>query len=418
LWNVPKWLHKLPGRQIMTNPDHGRGFRPDPQYYADPYPALRQLREDDPVHRSAMGPWLLTAYSDCQEVLRDPGFLRDKTHSRQDSPFEEPRDFFERMRRTWMVYRDPPYHTRLRQLFIASFTPRMVQGLGRHIEDLVTALLDRGAEAGSMEVVSDLAFPLPVAVIAELLGVPASDRQLFRAWSRDLALGFELGAPDHEAERANRAAMAFHEYVADLIAERRRVPREDLLSALLAAERAGEPIGAEAMVSNCVLLLFAGHETASNFLSNGLLALLDHPDQMERLRYNAGLMKTAIEELLRFEPPLQIAVRFPSESVRIRGREIPRGEAVAPLLGAANRDPAAFEDPECLDLFRPRTNPVLTFGAGIHYCLGAPLARFEGQIVFSQLLARFPALRLADGFRREYRETMTFRALRTLPVLL
>jgi cytochrome P450 len=365
-----------------------------------------------------MGPWLLTAYADCQEVLRDPHFFRDKTHSGKDSPFEEPRDFFERMRRTWMVYRDPPYHTRLRQLFITAFTPRMVQNLGRHIEDLVTALLDRGADTGSMEVVSDLSFPLPVGVIAELLGVPASDRELFRGWSRDLALGFELGAPEHEAERANRSAMAFHAYVAELIAERRRLPREDLLSALLQAESAGEPIGPEAMVSNCVLLLFAAHETTSNFLSNGLLALLDHPDQMDRLRRDTGSMKNAIEELLRFEPPLQIAVRFPSENVRIRECEIQRGEAVATLLGAANHDPAAFDDPDCLDLFRPRTSSVLTFGAGIHYCLGAPLARLEGQILFSQLLARFPSIRLAEGFSREYRETMTFRALRALPVQL
>jgi len=295
----------------------------------------------------------------------------------------------------------------------------VIETMRPHIQQIVDDLLDRVQGASSMDVIADLAYPLPVTVISEMLGVPASDRDIFKQWSSDIARSLDaaiLPAGSDVIPRGQEARAALGGYFRSLIAARRKDLRDDLLSGLIEAEEHGDKLSEVELLSTCVLLLIAGHETTVNLIGNGVLALLQHPDQMRVLRETSGLIHTGVEELLRYDAPVQRTGRVVMEDVEIGGKAIPEGAIVVAVLGAANRDPAHFPDPERLDVTR-RENRHIAFGFGIHFCLGAPLARVEGQIAIGTLLRRLPRMELASA-APEWRESSTLRGLKSLPVRL
>ena len=388
-----------------------------PEFHANPYPFYRRLREADPVHLSTFGTWILTRYDDAVMVLRDPRFGRetmgDLLEARVGGTEERP------AYTKSMLFRDPPDHTRLRSLVNRAFTPRVIETMRPHIQQIVDDLLDRVQGASSMDVITDLAYPLPVTVISEMLGVPAADRDIFKQWSADIARSLDaaiLPAGSDVIPRGQEARAALGGYFRSLIAERRKDLRDDLLSGLIEAEEHGDKLSEAELLSTCVLLLIAGHETTVNLIGNGMLALLQHPDQMRALREDPGLIQTGVEELLRYDAPVQRTGRVVAADVEIGGKAISRGSIVVAVLGAANRDPAHFPDPERLDVTR-RENRHIAFGFGIHFCLGAPLARVEGQIAIGTLLRRLPRMELASA-APEWRESSILRGLTTLPVRL
>ena len=387
-----------------------------PAFHADPYPAYRRLRETDPVWLSPLGLWILTGYDDCVTSLRDPRFGRDGFEAILSAQYGEESESG-RLPRS-MLFRDPPDHTRLRSLVNRAFTPRVIEGMRDQIQGVVHRLLDRVQGRGQMDVIADLAYPLPVTVICDMLGVPVADHEQIRAWSSDTIRSLDaIGIPSDpcivERGRAGRRGIA--EYFRGLLPERRRHPRADLLSSLIAAEEQGDRLTEGELLATCVLLFIAGHETTVNLIGNGLLALLQHPDQLERLRREPGLIGSAVEELLRFDSPVQRTARITNAEVELGGKTIPKGAFVVTAIGAANRDPAHFPDPDRLDIARA-DNRHIAFGFGIHFCLGAPLARVEGQLALAALLDRMPRLRLT-GPERQWRESSTLRGLKALPVV-
>jgi pimeloyl-[acyl-carrier protein] synthase len=389
-------------------------FNPmDPAFVADPYPTYHRLRTEDPVHHSPLGFWVLTRYDDVVAALRDPRLVKEPLAAFVAARFGAPVPAMGLS----MLDRDPPDHTRLRGLVSKAFTPRVVEGLRPRIQQIVDGLLDRAAERGSMDLIEEFAYPIPVAVICEMLGVPVEDHERFKGWSLDVARGLDLIwlGPDSEVGRRSVAARkALGEYFRGLIAQRRAAPRSDMLSDLIAAEEAGDKLSEVELLATCILLLIAGHETTVNLIGNGTLALLRHRDQLERLRREPALIGSAVEELLRFDGPVQRTARIPSEDVVFGGRTIAKGEMVMPFIGAADRDPAQFPDPDRLDIGRA-DNRHIAFGWGIHFCLGAPLARIEGQIAINTLVRRLPKLELATS-EPEYRQSLTLRGLKALPV--
>jgi len=386
----------------------------DPEFVADPYPTYHRLRAKDPVHHSPLGFWVLTRYEDVVAVLRDPRLAKEAIASVVAARFgvEVPPGMG-----VSMLDRDPPDHTRLRGLVSKAFTPRVVEALRPHIQQIVDGLLERVEGAGSMDLIEEFAYPLPVVVICEMLGVPVEDHERFKGWSLEIARSLDLilQPPDSDlARRSADARQALTDYFRGLIAERRASPRADMLSALIAAEEAGDKLSEQELMATCILLLVAGHETTVNLIGNGTLALLRHPDELRRLRENPALIGSAVEELLRYDGPVQRTARIPSAAVTIGGLTIDAGEMVMPFIGAADRDPAHFPDPDRLDIARS-DNRHIGFGLGIHFCLGAPLARLEGQIAINTLVQRLPKLALATD-RPEYRQSLTLRGLKTLPV--
>lgn len=385
-----------------------------PQVRADPFAFYRRMQQDDPVHDTGFGMWLLSGYEECHLALRDPRFSAEfRTMADYEATMEAVgrvgpvQELMERL----MLFRDAPDHTRLRGLVQRAFTPRMLEGIRARVQEVADELLDAAQDRGSLELMADYAWPLPVIVIAELLGVPPAERDRFRGWASDLALAFDLGITPERAARADAAQQAFTTFFLELIEERAREGRGDLLSALAEAEAEGDRLSSEELVSNLVLLLIAGHETTMNLIGNGTLAVLRHPEQREQLLVDPPL---AVEELLRYESPVQLAMRFLHEDVELRGRTLPKGARVMLLLGAANHDPARFEAPDVLDL-RRGDRGHLSFGGGPHFCLGNALARMEGAIAIPSLLRRFPELRLAER-EPTYRQTMTLRGLEALPL--
>jgi cytochrome P450 len=386
-----------------------------PEVRADPFPFYRHLLEHDPVHDTGFGLWLLSSYDDCRAALRDPRFSAEfRTMSDyeasmaaigRDTPVQA---LMERL----MLFRDAPDHTRLRSLVQRAFSPRMVESFRARVAEVAEDLLDQAEARGELELMSDFAWPLPVIVIAEMLGVPASERERFRGWASDLALAFDLGMTPERSVRAEAAQIAFTDFFLDLIRERAREPRGDLLTAMVEAEEQGDRLSPDELVSNLVLLLIAGHETTMNLIGNGTLALLRNPEQLARLRDDPLIAPDAVEELLRYESPVQLVIRFPREDVEVGGKLIPKGARVMLLLGAANHDPARFADPDVLDLGRGDRGH-LSFGGGPHFCLGNALARMEGEVAIPALLRRFPDLALADP-DPAYRPTMTLRGLEAL----
>jgi cytochrome P450 len=392
-----------------------KSFNPmDPEFLADPYPTYHRLRADDPVHHSPLGFWVLTRYEDVAAVLRDPRFIKEPLAALVAARFgaEVPRGVG-----LSMLDRDPPDHTRLRSLVSKAFTPRVVEGLRPRIQKIVDGLIARAEAAGSMDLIEEFAYPIPVNVICEMLGVPVEDHERFKGWSLDIARGLDSIwlPPDSEVPRRSAAARhAISDYFRELIGQRRATPRGDLLSALIAAEEAGDKLNEEELLATCILILIAGHETTVNLIGNGVLALLRHPAELSRLRATPGLITTAVEELLRYDGPVQRTARVASDDATIGGHTIRKGEMVMPFIGAADRDPAQFPQPDRLDLSRA-DNRHIAFGWGIHFCLGAPLARVEGQIAIETLVRRLPRLELVNE-TIEYRQSLTLRGLKELPV--
>jgi pimeloyl-[acyl-carrier protein] synthase len=382
-----------------------------PAFRADPYSSYDALRAVAPVYYwDAWDIWFIARYDDCNTLLRDARL------GRGDMGFEIPaeqRALFE-MQGHWMLLKNPPDHTRLRGLVHKAFTPRIVEQMRDRIQAITDGLLDRVASGRHADLIADLAYPLPVTVIAELLGIPAHDHDQFHTWSDDLARSLDLTDDPEVYNRASRSAEALTEYLRETIARRRRKPQNDLLSALIAAEEGGGRLTEDELYATCALLLVAGHETTVNLIGNGMLALLRHPDQLRQLRAEPRLIKSAIEELLRYDSPVQLTGRVALADLDIRGQMIRAGQQVVFLLGSANHDPARFADPPSLDIRRD-PNPHLAFGSGIHYCLGAPLARLESQIAIGGLLRRMPNLILATEAVM-YRDNLTLRGLRALPV--
>ena len=378
---------------------------------ADPYPYYSRLRAKDPVHCSTRGVWILTRYDDVAAVLRDPRFGRKGFRELLGTSGTEPNDSGLAVS---MLFQDPPEHTRLRTLVSKAFTISLFQNLGPHIQQIADNLLDQVWDARAMDLIADFAFPLPVYVIADLLGVPATDRDLFRQWSLDIARGLEAAPTSAIFERSAAAHDAMSGYFRNLIAERRKRPQADLLTRLIAPEDERDKLTEAELLDVCGLLFVAGHQTTVNLIGNGMLALLRHPIELRRLRRDPGLLPNAIEELLRYDSPVQRAGRMANTDVEIGGKMIPKRAVVLAVLGAANRDPAQFPEPDRLDITRCE-NRHLAFGSGARFCLGAPLARLDGKIAIGTLLQRLPKLRLTT-YPPEWRNSTETRALKELQV--
>jgi len=391
----------------------------DPAFKADPYPTYSRLRASAPVHRATLpdgrGVWLITRYEDVLAVLKDRRFVKDWRSALTPEQLAQVPPIPEVMKPLSqnMLDTDPPDHERLRALVSKAFTPRLIERMRPRIQAIADGLLDAVQDRGEMDLIDDYAFPLPITVIAELLGVPAQDRNNFREWS-DAAVS---GNASHEyMEKILIPHMtAFTDYLRALFEEKSKNPRDDLVSALVQAEEAGDKLSEGELLGMVFLLLVAGHETTVNLIGNGVLALLQHPDQLQKLKEDPSLIKPAVEELLRYDGPVETSTeRFAREDVEIGGTVIPRGEMVLVVLAAADHDPERFPDPDELDITRT-DNRHLAFGKGIHHCLGAPLARMEGQIAISTLLARMPNLRLKDE-PLSWRPGLILRGLKSLPV--
>ena len=387
-----------------------------PEGRADPYPRYAALRERAPVHRSAFGIWTLTDYEDCQLLLRHPGVGKDFSSAMNSLGLSDAdREAQDRFRndRSNMLVTDPPDHTRLRGLVTRAFTPRTVEKLRPRIVTLVDELLDT-FDPGEVEVMDALAFPLPVTVIGDMLGVPVEDRPLLRPLVRSVTAILELAVSPEALAEAADADAKLGAYFADLVADRRAHPRDDLLTKLIEAEDKGDQLTEHELISTVILLFAAGFETTTHLIGNGLLALLRNPGELARLRADRSLVRSGVEELLRYDSPVQIAARTTYEELSVGGQTIPSGNLVLAMLGAANRDPARFRDPERLDVGRDEGAPM-SFGGGIHFCLGAALARLEGQIVLDRLLDRFETMELVGG-PPTVRDSLTLRGLTDLRV--
>ena len=378
----------------------------------DPYPDYARLRERSPVHRSRlMNAWVFSRYDDVDTVLRDHRRFsndpRKRTLSRrQQAILPGPDDYT-------MLFLDPPDHTRLRALVNKAFTRRAVNALEPHIRGLVSSLLDE-VDPNGFDLMEAVANPLPVIVIAEMLGVPPEDRARFRVWSAQRARLLEPTISPRERKIAAEAGKAFADYFRPIIQARRAAPESDIVSALAQAEEEGDVLTEHEMLNMLRLLLIAGNETTTNLIGNGLLALLRNPGELERLRADPSLIPAAVEELLRFDSPVQTDFRGALEDCEVNGAPVRRGENVVLLIGAANRDPSAFEEPDRLDVGRSEGSHI-SFGRGIHHCIGAPLARLEGRIFLEVLLERFASLRLLAE-RPAYRGGVVLRGLESLPV--
>ncbi len=391
-----------------------------PEGKRDPYPRYRALREQAPVHRGPGGLWYLSRFEDCRTALLD-GRL-GKTPPEVEPPSLDGRggarrravDAEEPGTRS-ILFLNPPDHTRLRGLIAREFTPKRIEDLRPRIDELTAPLLDRMAAEGTVDIMEALAWRLPATVISELVGVPADEREAFRDVVRDIVVLLEVGAAPEAYERGLDAGARMRAYFTELVARKRAAPEDDLLSALIAVEEAGDRLTENELITTMVLLFAAGFETTTNLIGNGLWLLMRHPAQLALLREDAGHLPGFIEEALRYESPVQLDARYVFEEVEIGGSAIPAGSTVVEFLGGANRDPLRFPDPETFDITRTDNQP-LSFGFGIHHCLGAHLARAEGPAVFAALLDRFATIEPAEvdppwrGF--------TLRGLERLPVRL
>ncbi|MFJ2721781.1 cytochrome P450 [Streptomyces sp. NPDC087437] len=379
----------------------GLAFDPwDPAFLADPYPAYAELRARGRVlHYEPTDQWLVPHHADVSALLRDRRLGRTYQHRFTHEEFgrtppQPEHEPFHVLNDHGMLDLEPPDHTRIRRLVSKAFTPRTVERLKPYVHDLANELVAELVAEGGGDLLRDVAEPLPVAVIAEMLGIPEADRAQLRPWSADICGMYELNPSQETAAKAVRASVEFSDCLRGLIAERRKEPGEDLISGLIAAHDEGDRLTEQEMISTAVLLLNAGHEATVNATVNGWWALFRNPEQLAALRADHSLIPSAIEELMRYDTPLQLFERWVLDEIEIAGTTIPRGAEVAMLFGSANHDPAVFTDPGRLDLTR-RDNPHISFSAGIHYCIGAPLARIELAASMTALLERAPTLKLA-----------------------
>jgi cytochrome P450 len=398
-----------------------------PAVLADPYPLYRTLRGQSPVFHGPEGQWVLTRYADVSAALNDPRLITGIDVGRVQAFPEELRGTVAalmRPLRMFMVSCNPPEHTRLRALVNKALTPPAVAAMRPQIEarvdellDAIVARADRSTGEGECDIVHDFAYPLPVTIISALLGLHAADHGRFHDWAYDLSvLWGPTSVPDvaDRVRRCERSVAALREFFGDLIARRRAHPESDLISALIAAEERGAVLSEEELMWNCVLLLLAGHETVTDTIGNGLLALLRHPAELQKLRAAPEMIPAAVEELWRYDAPFQFMQRQAKEDLEIGGATIRSGERVWIMLGAANRDPELFPDPDRLDVSRPHFRQI-AFGLGIHYCPGAPLARLEAPLAFAGLLRRLADIQLATD-RLEWLPKLPNRGLKALPM--
>ena len=392
-------------------------------FIRNPYKFYGQLRAATPLFWTDMfrnGAWLVTRYADVLAGLHDARLSSRRSHNLTAAlPRDAQGEFetFNQIFSRWLLFLDPPEHTRLRKLLNKEFTPNMIQQMRPRIQRAVDALLDQAAGKSEMEFMTEFANPLPVTVIAEMLGIPAEDQRDFQIWSDDLANFFgNAASPVETARRAQTSLVSLTEYFRALLPERREHKRDDLVSLLLRVEEEGEVLTHEELLAQCTLLLVAGHETTRNLLGNGLLALLQRPEQFAKLKENPSLMSSAVREFARFDSPVQFSGRAVTEDFAWHDKEIKEGQTVILLLASANHDPEKFTDPETLDLARDEGMP-LSFGHGIHYCIGAALAYAEAEIAFSTLLERTANLQLLDDVPA-WRPNLSFRGLSKLPLSL
>jgi cytochrome P450 len=389
-----------------------------PQFKANPFPFLASLRASQPVYRTMLPDktpvWLITRYEDVAALLKDERFVKNRrtamtSEQLRKLPWVPP--MFRPLERN-MLDLDPPDHTRLRALVHKAFTPSLIGQMRDRIQVLADELLEGVARKGEMDLIKDYALPIPMTIITEILGVPTSDRDKFHKWSKAVV---SLSSPNATL-RVIPSVWMFIRYLRRFIKRRRLDPQDDLISALIQAEEAGDKLSEDELLAMVFLLLIAGHETTVNLIGNGMLALLEHPDQMEKLRRNPALIKTAVEELLRYSSPVFMSTeRYAREDLKVQGVTIPRGGMTLGVIGSANRDESVFENADELTISR-EPNRHLSFGQGIHFCVGAPLARLEAQIAINSLLRRMPGLKLsvvADSLR--WRPSMILRGLEVLP---
>ncbi len=388
------------------------------QNLENPYPFYARLRAAGPVYfNPQMGCWVVTRQSEINSVLQYPRFSAQRMNIENLPPSlrSEIGPLYEAVG-SQMLFLDPPAHTRLRALVNKAFTPRVVEGLRGYIQQVADDLLDIASGSGRMDLIADFAYPLPVTVIAQLLGVHQQDRAQFKKWSQDFAVLIGGSATLEQALACRQSLQDFGAYLRQILAEMQADPQENLLAALAQAEIDGNRLSEQELFANCLLLLAAGHETTTNLIGNGVLALLEHPAQLEKLRNDPSLAPGAVEEILRFDSPVQWTERIPTTDLELGGQAIQRGQSVMLALAAANHDPALYPQPQTLDITRSY-NKHAAFGHGIHYCVGAALARMEGQIAFNTLLRRFPSLRLTST-QLERPPMMVFRGVSALPVSL
>jgi cytochrome P450 len=398
----------------------------DPRWASDPFTLYADLRERAPIHKNPLGFWVVTRHADCLAILRDRRASSDSLNVAVDrmpqgfrSPIAEDDPLAAAMLEMRpFLFRDPPDHTRLRSLVSKAFTPKVVESLRARTHEVVDELLDAAMEADRVDLLEEFAYPLPVRIICDLLGVPLEDQERFKSWSNALARGLDPDflLPEEVIAARAEGILQFSQYFFELLAERRKHPGDDLLSGLVAVEDDGTVLSEGELLSTCILLLVAGHETTVNLISGGALALLRHPEQLDRFRRDPEVTRSGVEEMLRYVSPVQLTGRAFVEDTEVGGVVFEAGDFAMLLLASANHDPDQFEDPERFDITRTPNNH-LGFGFGIHHCLGAPLARMETQVALTSLVQRAPALTLTVG-DVTYKTNVVLRGMESLPVAL
>ena len=390
----------------------------------DPYPTYARLHQEGPLHYVDVGSkwavWSVFSHAECSSLAKDPRLSAKRAQQQLLAlPLSRQAEFSElaRMLGLWLIFMDPPEHTRLRKLLNKGFSPAAVEGLRPQVEAIVDQMLTPLQRGSEVDLMREFANPMPVRIILEMLGIPQELRDTFVDWSRAIALF--RGSPDRTVEQAKAAQDALIEltdFFRKTVAERRHKKGNDLISLLIDIEEEGEVLTEEELYAQCIALLFAGHETTRNLIGNGMFTLLQHPEETAELRESPEMIRTAVEEILRYESPVQFTARVLKEEIEVCGQRIPKKWTILCMLGAANRDPKKFEEPNRLNLKR-LNNEHLAFSAGPHFCIGAQLARLEGQIAIMNLLRRFPKMKLA-GPRPEWASTFGFRGLKSLPVIM
>ncbi len=391
------------------------------EFHANPYPTYHRLRSEEPVHQLFVGgDWVLTRYGDVKAVLRS-GLVRSHDQSeliQQKNQYLQDKgknlNALVHISNKFLFYINPPDHTRLRGLVVKAFSPTVVERMRPRIQEIVNDLLDQVRNKGTMDVIADLASPLPVTVIGKMLGIPNEAQNQLHQWSNVLSRILDSLVSVEEYEILNKAIEEFQEYLRDLVAKREKDPQEDLISALIAAREENERLSQDELLATCILLFMTGEETTVNTIGNGILALLQHPEQMKTLIREPTIIQIAVEELLRYDSPVQMTKRIVIDNLEIGNQTIQAGEKIILCLGSANRDPAQFANPDQLNFNRCENNH-LAFGDNIHYCLGASLARTQAQIAINTLVQQLPDLKLASD-KLEWRKNMVLRGLKTLPV--
>ena len=392
-----------------------------PEFLANPYPTYHRLRSENPICRSILGNWVLTRYEDVKIILRD----RRVSNNKKPKAIQEKSKYLQNQGKNihaianasskFLFFMNPPDHTRLRCLVSKAFSPVVIERMRPQIQTIVDECLDKALSRGEMDIIGDLAVPLPVNVIARMLGVPSNDAQeQLHQWTLTLSRILDPLISLEEYEKMNKAILEFQEYFRHLISQREKAPQDDLISYLIAVRDESDKLNEEEVISICMLLFATGEETTVNTIGNGMLALLHHPEQMEKLKQEPEIIQTAVEEMLRYDSPVQMTYRIAIENLEIGNQTIKEGENILLSLGAANRDPAQFPNPDQFNIFR-QENHHLAFGDGIHRCLGATLAHLEAEIAINSLLQQLPKLKLSSD-QLEWRKNFVLRGLKALPV--